>query len=312
MVDKILLDYTRQLYVLEEQKYTLMQMINELKESVNRRKSMLQEENVVTTNNNLIQPVQVQNTTGSKVAIGFGIFFLLIGLSEDSGIPFLVIAAILFLCGFSSMYYTSKSNEEMRMRIENENREKIRKSEELARNRLIEIRKNNSEINSFCSDVMNKVKELEVILTKKNEVLAKLYAFDIIHWNYRNLYGISKIYYLLDTGICDTLTGVNGAYSQMRTDQIIDNQRISIELQQRLLVTNQMMYNAINRTNNLLQSINSKQTDYSQILHNMNDNIEIQNFISQSNVENVKAINSSVEYLAFAEKQRRLADGHYY
>ncbi|MBQ8822189.1 MAG: hypothetical protein IJZ82_06065 [Lachnospiraceae bacterium] len=311
MVDKILLDYVRQLYILEEQKYTLVQIISKLTESVNIRKGMLQKENVETvSNNNLSQPFQEETKTGAKVAIGFGILFFLVGL--ESGAVFFVIASILFICGFSSMYYITKSNEEMRLRIENENREKIRKTEEAARNRLIEIRKNNAHINSFCSDAMKKVEELEVILAKKKDILSKLYGCDIIHTNYRNFYGISKIFYLLDTGICDTLTGVNGAYSQMRTDQIIDNQKVSIELQQRLLVTNQLMYNAIDRTNNLLKNIDSKQSDYSQILDNINSNIEMQNFISQSNAENVKAINSSVEYLAFAEKQRRLADGHYY
>lgn len=84
---------------------------------------------------------------------------------------------------------------------------------------------------------------------REKQYSSKLYSYNIIHKNYRNFYGMSKIYQLLDTGICDSLTGVTGAYSQMRTDQIIDNQEVNNELQKKILVSNQMMCTAMSQTN---------------------------------------------------------------
>lgn len=158
--------------------------------------------------------------------------------------------------------------------------------------------------------------EFEEHLTKKNETLQTMYEYNIIHRNYRNFYGVSKIYHLLDTGICNSLTGVEGAYSQMRTDQIIDNQKISIQLQKELLTMNQMMYKAITQTNNLLTSFGNQMliqhNSSEQLLKAIKDNVEMTNFMIQSGDSDRKALAQSAEYIAYAEQQKRIAEGHYY
>ena len=134
--------------------------------------------------------------------------------------------------------------------------------------------------------------------------------------NYRNFYGMSKIYQLLDTGICDSLTGVTGAYSQMRTDQIIDNQEVNNELQKKILASNQMMCAAMAQTNRMLEristQINTNNFDMQKMLGNIHLETEMTKFLAQSSKDNEDAIRASAEYIAYAEKEKRLADGHFY
>ena len=168
----------------------------------------------------------------------------------------------------------------------------------------------------MANEVELEIKNYERLEAEKNKVLHYMYEHNIIHKNYRNFYGVSKIYYLLDTGICDTLTGVEGAYSQMRMDQIIDNQKISIELQKELLNTNQMMYSAINRTNSLLEGINTQINELNEnntsLVGMLRDNLEVSNFLKQSSKNDMAAIRSATEYMAYAERQKRIADGKFY
>lgn len=157
---------------------------------------------------------------------------------------------------------------------------------------------------------------IDAHIKEKNSILQKLYSYNIIHKNYRNFYGMSKIYQLLDTGICDSLTGVTGAYSQMRMDQIIDNQEVNNELQKKILVSNQMMCAAMSQTNRMLEristQINTNNFDMQKMLGNIHSETEMTKFLAQSSKDNEDAIRASTEYIAYAEKEKRLADGHFY
>ncbi len=315
MTEQTLLNYVGQVYNLESEQYTLIQIINSLKNEHSRYKRMLLEENIEYT------PPQEASIPGSaKVKIGVGIAWILIvicsmgqfmgKLSGDSSffaamMVHIAIGAFLIWNGYKSITRTEEANEQRK-----------RKAEETVERRIKEIKEQNGKIRIICGQCESAISEFEQKLTEKETVLETMYGYDIIHRSYRNFYGISKIYHLLDTGICDSLTGVNGAYSQMRTDQIIDNQKISIELQKSLLATNQMMYNAINKTNDLLgtmnQQINIQNTNNTQLLQDIRNNVEVSKFLIQSGNDDRKALAASAEYLAYAEKQKRLADGHFY
>ncbi len=161
----------------------------------------------------------------------------------------------------------------------------------------------------------NIIKDLQSRLNNKSAILQSMYNCDIIHRSYRNFYGISKIYHLLDTGICDELTGVNGTYSQMRVDMIIDNQKITHQLLNDIKAQNQMMYSAIMQTNRMLDNMTHQiyvqGVNNAQLLRDINSNLEVSNFLQESANNDRRAIAASTEYLAYAEKQRRMSEGHW-
>lgn len=160
-------------------------------------------------------------------------------------------------------------------------------------------------------------------IVSKEEAIKEVYSVGIIHEKYRNLYSITKIFDLLDTGICNELVGVNGAYAQMRLDQIIDNQNISIHIQSEILKSNMALSNEIRRTNALLSNISSSMTigfseinqsinDSNQALSAISNNVEMNKFIADNITHNIEAMNSSVKYLEYAEHQRRMSEGYTY
>lgn len=324
MVDRTLLNYVEQVYTLESEHYTLAQMIDRLKQEYVLKKNRLQAEQLK-GNNEYIVAVNSQYEGKEKVSvvlgvilIVFSVFALLYGIAVHGGYSFIsnifsfICVGVMLIIGIA-LY---KSGKRMRdTRIEHAYNKK-KEADERAQSQLNDIKKRNNEIRTACAKLDETIKELERMLSEKNNALNYMYEYDIIHRSYRNFYGISKIYHLLDTGICDSLTGVNGAYSQMRTDQIIDNQKISIELQQNILATNLLMYNAMQRTNDLLvtmnQQINLHNANNIQLLQDIRNNVEISNFLIQSGNDDRKALAASAEYLAYAEKQKRLAAGHWY
>ena len=77
-----------------------------------------------------------------------------------------------------------------------------------------------------------------------------------------------------------------------------------------------MMYVAINRTNSLLDGISTKISELSNnnrsLIDVLKNNLEVSNFLAQSSKNDMAAIRSATEYIAYAEHQRRIADGKFY
>lgn len=309
MAEKILLDYVEQVYTLESEHYTLEKIIEKLQTIQERSKKELER-----TNNEYIFLSRQYNEISynedgktEKVVIYLGIFFIIIGwLAEDKFIAtvwYLLALAILALgiCSYKNM---------------KEEAGELKYEMDIQMSKMEAVNRECAKIKKKIFELQAEINDLERLKLEKNKVLNQLYEVNIIHKTYRNFYGISKIYHVLDTGICDTLTGINGAYSQIRMDQIIDNQRISIELQKELLTTNQMMYVAINRTNSLLDGISTKISELSNnnrsLIDVLKNNLEVSNFLEQSSKNDMAAIRSATEYIAYAEHQRRIADGKFY
>ena len=280
MVEKVLLDYVEQVYMLESERYTLEKIIEELK-SVNER-HRLQLENRKKDYNYYSGMYDKGAGNGEGMvailAICVGIFIGIIGIvAWDSAFANKCLAIVLLYVALWLISYAVEFWKKMKKKKE--------KMEEVSV-RIANLGTECTGIEIVISNLEKEINDYEKLEVEKNKVLHYVYEPNIIHKNYRNFYGISKIYYLLDTGICDTLTGVDGAYSQMRMDQIIDNQKISIELQKELLTTNQMMYSAINRTNNLLEGINTQidklNANNKSLTGLLKDNLEVSNFLAQS------------------------------
>lgn len=310
MVDKMLLSYVNQMYILESELYSLCQI-----------KSSLENERAVQMNRIQDEKFSYSLPRHSNTNIGEyvkGTLVLFLGIlvvgggyvqpEEMAKIVIYIIGGYILLSGIAILGGAVSED------LADSKRQQDMIEKEEARQKKI-IRENNK-IRINCKKLTEGIQAIDARIKEKNSILQKLYSYNIIHKNYRNFYGMSKIYQLLDTGICDSLTGVNGAYSQMRTDQIIDNQEVNNELQKKILVSNQMMCAAMAQTNRMLEristQINTNNFDMQKMLGNIHSETEMTKFLAQSSKDNEDAIRASAEYIAYAEKEKRLADGHFY
>ena len=310
MVDKMLLSYVNQMYILESELYSLCQI-----------KSSLENERTVQMNRIQDEKFSYSLPRHSNTNIGEyvkGTLVLFLGIlvvgggyvqpEEMAKIVIYIIGGYILLSGIAILGGAVSED------LADSKRQQDMIEKEEARQKKI-LRENNK-IRINCKKLTEGIQVIDAHIKEKNSILQKLYSYNIIHKNYRNFYGMSKIYQLLDTGICDSLTGLTGAYSQMRTDQIIDNQEVNNELQKKILVSNQMMCTAMSQTNRMLEristQINTNNFDMQKMLGNIHSETEMTKFLAQSSKDNEDAIRASAEYIAYAEKEKRLADGHFY
>lgn len=306
----MLLSYVNQMYILESELYSLRQI-----------KSSLENERAVQMNRIQDEKFSYSLPRHSNTNIGEyvkGTLVLFLGIlvvgggyvqpEEMAKIVIYIIGGYILLSGIAILGDAVSED------LADSKRQQDMIEKEEARQKKI-IRENNK-IRINCKKLTEGIQVIDAHIKEKNSILQKLYSYNIIHKNYRNFYGMSKIYQLLDTGICDSLTGVTGAYSQMRTDQIIDNQEVNNELQKKILASNQMMCAAMAQTNRMLEristQINTNNFDMQKMLGNIHLETEMTKFLAQSSKDNEDAIRASAEYIAYAEKEKRLADGHFY
>ena len=310
MVDKMLLSYVNQMYILESELYSLCQI-----------KSSLENERTVQMNRIQDEKFSYSLPRHSNTNIGEyvkGTLVLFLGIlvvgggyvqpEEMAKIVIYIIGGYILLSGIAIL--GGAVSEDL---AESKRQQDMIEKEEARQKKIL---RENNKIRINCKKLTEGIQVIDAHIKEKNSILQKLYSYNIIHKNYRNFYGMSKIYQLLDTGICDSLTGVTGAYSQMRTDQIIDNQEVNNELQKKILVSNQMMCTAMSQTNRMLEristQINTNNFDMQKMLGNIHSETEMTKFLAQSSKDNEDAIRASAEYIAYAEKEKRLADGHFY
>ena len=306
----MLLSYVYQMYILESELYSLRQI-----------KSSLENERAVQMNRIQDEKFSYSLPRHSNTNIGEyvkGTLVLFLGIlvvgggyvqpEEMAKIVIYIIGGYILLSGIAILGDAVSED------LADSKRQQDMIEKEEARQKKI-IRENNK-IRINCKKLTEGIQVIDAHIKEKNSILQKLYSYNIIHKNYRNFYGMSKIYQLLDTGICDSLTGVTGAYSQMRTDQIIDNQEVNNELQKKILASNQMMCAAMAQTNRMLEristQINTNNFDMQKMLGNIHLETEMTKFLAQSSKDNEDAIRASAEYIAYAEKEKRLAYGHFY
>lgn len=310
MVDKMLLSYVNQMYILESELYSLCQIKSSLENERTVQMNRIQDEKF-----SYSLPRHSNTNIGEYVKGTLVLFWgiLVVGggyvqPEEMAKIVIYIIGGYILLSGIAILGGAVSED------LADSKRQQDMIEKEEARQKKI-IREDNK-IRINCKKLTEGIQAIDARIKEKNSILQKLYSYNIIHKNYRNFYGMSKIYQLLDTGICDSLTGVDGAYSQMRTDQIIDNQEVNNELQKKILVSNQMMCTAMSQTNRMLEristQINTNNFDMQKMLGNIHSETEMTKFLAQSSKDNEDAIRASAEYIAYAEKEKRLADGHFY
>ena len=286
MVDKMLLSYVNQMYILESELYSLCQI-----------KSSLENERTVQMNRIQDEKFSYSLPRHSNTNIGEyvkGTLVLFLGIlvvgggyvqpEEMAKIVIYIIGGYILLSGIAILGGAVSED------LADSKRQQDMIEKEEARQKKI-LRENNK-IRINCKKLTEGIQVIDAHIKEKNSILQKLYSYNIIHKNYRNFYGMSKIY------------------------QLLDNQEVNNELQKKILVSNQMMCTAMSQTNRMLEristQINTNNFDMQKMLGNIHSETEMTKFLAQSSKDNEDAIRASAEYIAYAEKEKRLADGHFY
>ena len=129
--------------------------------------------------------------------------------------------------------------------------------------------RNNAEFRSASIDYRRRLIERQMILSElpglkykvsnTHSLLNEYYALDVIHKDYRSLIPISSINKYLQTGICNTLEGVNGAYSRYEYERqmniIIDRLGTVISQLNSIRRTQELLYNAVQESNRISYEI---------------------------------------------------------
>lgn len=310
MVDRVLLKYLRQMYELESELYTLTRTIYVIQRPYYRNKHQLRSE--------LFEEREYHNIVCTKLKgkeklfVILGVFFIIfntVGLiygiydyrefSFESNLfsftimgVFLLLGIILFRAGKKARYHRVKETYISNERFYKSESERIRKHNE-------EIHKAYEELDKIISDLYS-------LRTQKEHALRHMYSYNIVHQNYRNFYGISKLYHLLDTGICSTLDGRDGAYARMESEEIIEN--ADIESHKECIAKNHMMKKAVSNTNmqlflfnqeNYYENVSSKS-----LLEDIKSRHDLNEFIKQCKRDDEEALRVSKEYTEYAKQHR--------
>ena len=108
--------------------------------------------------------------------------------------------------------------------------------------------------------------QLQLATAKKNlketqELLQKLYGYNMIHPKYRGLIPVATLYDYFDTGMCSALTGHGGAYEtyeyQLRLNVIIGKLDTIITKLDEIQRTQYSLYSALSECNRNLTRVNS-------------------------------------------------------
>ncbi len=161
-------------------------------------------------------------------------------------------------------------------------------------------------------------------------LLQKYYDLDILYIKYRGLARVSKYLEFLESGICHSLEGADGAYrlcEQTILKEIeIENQGIFIQKLSETVQsihdmnkTNVMMYRALCDVNQNITSIQSGFEQQGQLLKGMQSNLASleQNahataYFSEVSAKNNQLLADYAGYHDFVLRQKRLEEGKYY
>lgn len=118
---------------------------------------------------------------------------------------------------------------------------------------ISEFKKGSTTNKFWAAEADNRERELKDIRSDTVSLLSTAYARINIHPKYRNLVAISSIYEYIDTGRCDKLEGIDGAYNlyetEMRTNMIITQLDIIIDKLEEIRISQQYLYNAFQDVN---------------------------------------------------------------
>jgi len=304
MCDRVLWNYLRVMFQMEKEYYTL-EKIKEKYESDYKAKS--RQLMSLTKETNMVIPEVHKKKVGFGyyIAIVFGAICIIEGLADLYNLLYAI------CCFFGGIFLLSIGTDKIREVIKDNERQEysrdnaIKALEEAENKRKSEKKK----VEEICCELQFQLTKLQPYLKEKEENRERMYSCNILHPKYRNFYCTGKIYDLLDTGICNGLTEVEGAYSQMRTDVIIDNQHITHDILNRIAVQNQMLYNAITQTNhrvdNILGQMYVHRGNDIQVLKDITNNSELAAFLKESVENDKKALAALPEYIAYAERERR-------
>lgn len=272
---KKLVEYLKQVYDVEKNKYVLEAMINKLRFNKKVFYEAVISKPVIPPEPTYTAPKYVERGGGlGYVCLAVGGFFTFVFLivvanwmKSDSYVDgdgplllYFLLGPVVVLLGKLMMSYNKKKNETARNQfMANAEREFNEKKKEYTS----AVAKLKSNYNIACNSERNKVdvhnqcidaeiSRLTNMLNGTKEILEQYYAMNILHTSYRGLVEVSQIYDYLDSRKCYTLDGPGGAYAvfdvEKRLDKIVTKLDIVIERLDSISANQKMLANVINQS----------------------------------------------------------------
>ncbi|GEM_PF-3872789 len=284
-------------------------------------------------------------TTGIVSLILFVILFLFVGwvydqkgmrMNEIASMFFdlsVKIGCLLFLLGsFFLIISKPKKDRIIKEKYDQEQKKIKKKNAEVMAlyNQALEIRNAKVKQNELSQHISSE--NMALLKAKYNDsklLLKKYYDLNILYTNYRGLARVSKYLEFLESGICSSLEGGDGAYKlceQMILKEIeIENQGIMIQKLSELVQgindmnkTNLMMYRALCDVNQNITRIQGGFEQQNQLLKGMQSNLvslkqntQATAYFSEITAKNNQLLVDYAEYNDFALRQKRLEEGKY-
>ena len=160
--------------------------------------------------------------------------------------------------------------------------------------------------------------EIQVLIDKRNQskqVLAELYDLNILYSKYRNFVATSSILEYLESGICDTLEGRDGAYKffeeEIRLDRIILKLDDAINQLSRIANTQALLHNQVLYSNQRLEGLIDSTNSMANQISSLTENVSDISYSLEQNVSNSAIAAYNAERTAAEMRYRNIKDNIY-
>lgn len=127
-------------------------------------------------------------------------------------------------------------------------------------------------------------------LKRSCEIRKEIYSHNIIHDKYRNIIAVSSFYEYFDTGICNALEGVDGAYRnyeiEIRLDKIIGQLDVIIEKLEQIRSTQYKLYCVLHTCIRSLDNLSGNLEAIADSSQQIVDSLEIIEYNAEKNRKN--------------------------
>lgn len=158
-----------------------------------------------------------------------------------------------------------------------------------------QLKRKNKSNELIRNQLFNERNQIYQRLNQTEQILERLYAFNILYPKYRGLIPVCSIYEYLCSGRCSTLEGHEGAYNiyetELRFERITNQLDAVLDKLDEIAATQKMLYDTVvdaNRTTKKVYDSMNKMVESNQRIE---DNVTISNYhleVTQRNTEIIK------------------------
>lgn len=146
------------------------------------------------------------------------------------------------------------------------------------------------------ADIQLQIKQVQAELYRTRDALTSAYAVGVIHPDYRKIVAVCSLYDYLDKGICNKLTGRDGAYAfyeeELRFQRILDKLDVIIEKLDEIIANQHQIASLIKEGNAAISRIEQQNNRMSATMNSINENSAVTAYNSQCAAKSLSVMES--------------------